>query len=71
MYFNFKKSILKLKNPRAPRRTGQAPLAPLVRACPEDYREGVTQIELQADNSKLKILFYRKYLMSATMEFPL
>ena len=41
MYFNFKKSILKLKNPRAPRRTGQAPLAPLVRACPDGNREGV------------------------------
>jgi hypothetical protein len=56
-----------LKNPRAPRRTGQAPLAPLVRACPDGNREGVTQIELQADNSKLKILFYRKYLMSAKL----
>jgi hypothetical protein len=38
MYFNFKKSILKLKNPRAPRRTGQAPLAPLVRAYPDPPR---------------------------------
>jgi hypothetical protein len=43
------------KNPRAPRRTGQAPLTPLVRACPEDYREGVTRIELQADTSNSKI----------------
>jgi hypothetical protein len=61
----FKKFHVKLKNPR--NSAEQAPLPPLVRACPEDYREGVTQIELQADNSKLKILFYRKYLMSATM----
>jgi transcriptional regulator CtsR len=36
-----------LKNPRAPRRTGQAPLTPLVRACPDNYREGVTRIEPQ------------------------
>ena len=54
-----------LKNPR--NSAGQAPLTPLVRACPDGNREGVTQIELQADNSKLKILFYKKYLMSATM----
>jgi hypothetical protein len=56
MCFNFKKSPLKLKNPR--NSAGQAPLAPLVRACPEDYREGVGRIELQTFTRYSKILFY-------------
>lgn len=56
MYFNFKKPHLKLKNPR--NFAGQAPLAPLVRACPEDYREGVGRIELQTFTRYSKILFY-------------
>ena len=45
MYFNFKKSPLKLKNPR--NSAGQAPLTPLISACPDDYREGVTPTDLQ------------------------
>jgi hypothetical protein len=58
-----------LKNPR--NSAGQAPLTPLVRACPEDYREGVAPTRLQKDTNNLKTLFNNSWLASATMQFPL
>ncbi len=60
---------LKLKNPR--NSAGQAPLTPLVRSCPEDYREGVAPTRLQTDTNNLKTLFNNSWLASATMQFPL
>ncbi len=56
---------LKLKNPR--NSAGQAPLTPLVRACPEDYREGVAPARLQTDTTNLKTLFCNSWLRSAKM----
>jgi hypothetical protein len=52
--------VVGLKNPRAPRRTGQAPLAPLVRACPDGNREGVAPAGPQTDINNSKILFSKK-----------
>jgi hypothetical protein len=49
-----------LKNPPAPRRTGQAPLPPLVRACPDGNREGVAPAGPQTDINNSKILFSKK-----------